>query len=132
MSRLYNGWTTSEHLLDNRVGCCITEGMAKIGDKEAALRALRENPRLKIVKPKVETMTALQASVAEPRQFDPEQARKDMGPIKRHKPAPAAKAHKATLYAPEGVCGFCDARRLHAKLAMRKSRAAMKSTEAAK
>ena len=32
--------------------------MAKIGDKEAALRALRENPKLKIVRPKVDNGTA--------------------------------------------------------------------------
>ena len=61
-------------------------------ERREALAKLRADPKLAIINPKVETMTALESSVAPERQFDPEQARKDLGPVKRHRKPPAGKA----------------------------------------
>ena len=59
-------------------------------ERQQKLAKLKADPKLKLIKPKVETMPE--------RQFDPEQARKDLGPVKHHrKPpegAPPSKAPK--------------------------------------
>ena len=137
--------------------------MSKIGPKEAALAALRSNPKLKIIKPKlgpgvvkVERQVLIGAApppiqmaepndpttfnikpltVAEMRETYPMSAAEPQGKPRRGKSrmkvpkrlrgpesSPAGKK-QAVLYAPEGDCSFCDARRTVSREGMRRLRA---------
>ena len=128
--------------------------MSKIGPKEAALAALRANPKLKIVNPKpiakevvphnpasgadpvkgtlsVNDILNMHAGGHIPPRFDGKPqgtARKGKSRMKVPKrvrgpeSSPAGKK-QAVLYAPEGECGFCDARRAVSREGMRRLRA---------